>query len=171
MHFYWAQLTSFKANWPEARWRQLKARNNIHNSGVINIIDAGEKDNIHPKYKTEVGLRFEGLALREVYARKDVHPYSPEFKLANYSGDTAKVLFNTFGRNIQLRGKARGFEVKVAGKWQNANATLSGNEVLVKSTNGGKVEGVRYLWKGWADPDVCLFNQDGLPVFSFTNEK
>ena len=171
MYFYWAQLTSFKGKWQEARWRQLKARNNIHNSGVINIIDAGEKDNIHPKYKTEVGVRFEGLALREVYGRKDVYPYSPEFKSATYSDDTAKVSFNTFGRNLQLRGKARGFEVKVAGKWQNANATLSGNEVLVKSANGGKVEGVRYLWKGWADPDVCLYNQDDLPAFSFIDEK
>jgi hypothetical protein len=76
-----------------------------------------------------------------------------------------------FCRKLQAKGELRGFEVKGAGKWQKAKAELSGNDVLVKSLNGKKVEGVRYLWESWARPNACLFNQDGLPVFSFINEK
>ena len=171
MHFYWVQLTSFRSDWPEVRWRQLKARDIMKNTGVVNTLDVGELNDIHPKYKTEVGERLSGLALREVYKQKNVHPYSPEFKSATYSGDTAKVVLNMFGRKLEVKGDLRGFEVKVAGKWQKAKAEISGNDILVKSLDGKAVEGVRYLWKGWAKPDVCLFNQDGLPVFSFINEK
>ena len=171
MYFYWAQLPAFRSDWAGVRWRQLKARNSIEKSGVINITELGEINEIHPQFKTEVGLRFEGLAMREVYNRKDVHPYSPEFKSAKYDGDTAVVEFNTFGRTLEMRGAPRGFEVKANGKWIKANAVLSGKNVIAKSPNGEKVEGVRYLWKAWTKPDVCLYNQDGLPAFSFINEK
>ena len=75
------------------------------------------------------------------------------------------------GRKLEMRGEPRGFEVKSNGKWIKAKAVLSSQNVIVKSLKGEKVEGVRYLWKPWAKPDVCLYNQDGLPAFSFINEK
>jgi len=172
MPFYWVQLTSFNSEtWPEARWRQLRARSSIPYSGVVNIIDAGEQTQIHPIYKTEVGERLEGLALREVYGRKDVHPYSPEFKSAKYSGDSARIVFETRGRKLEGRGEPRGFEVFAGGKWKPAGSAriVGSNGVEVKSKGGEAVSGARYLWKAWAKPDVWLYNQDALPAFSFTD--
>ena len=173
--FIQVQLASFRKqpqrDWGMTRWEQLMTTKKVPNCYLTNIIDCGEEDNIHPKDKQTVADRMNNIALCEVYGKTNIQPHSPQFKSANYSGDSVEVSFDTFGKNIKSHGELRGFEVKVSGKWQKANATLSKNKVLAKSENGGKIEGVRYLWKAWAKPDVCLFNQDGLPVFSFINEK
>ena len=80
--------------------------------------------------------------------------------------------FADFGRGLVGKGEPRGFEVLCGEKWQKGEASLKpGARVSVKSPDGSKVEGVRYLWKSWALPDVWLFNKDGLPAFSFTDEK
>ena len=171
--FIQAQLASFSfgdRDWGMTRWEQLKTTK-LPNCYLTNIIDCGEKNNIHPIDKQTVADRMEKIALAKVYGKTDVNALAPVFKSASYDGDSAKVVLNMFGRKLEVKGELRGFEVKVAGKWQKAKAELSGNDVLVKSLNGKKVEGVRYLWESWARPNACLFNQDGLPVFSFINEK
>lgn len=173
MSFLWVQLTAYstKRDWATARWQQLKARDMIKNSGIVNIIDCGEEREIHPKNKTTVGLRLAMLALNDVYKKSGMNPYAPEFKSAKYSGDSAKINFETFGRKLVLDGKARGFEVLVNGKWENAIASFSNGDVVVKSKNGSDISGVRYLWGNWVGTEVCLFNEDGLPAFTFTNLK
>ena len=172
MAFYWVQLAPFSTNndWPVSRWQQLKARDMIKNSGIVNIIDAGEQKDIHPKDKTTVGTRLASLALKNTY-KQDVYAFAPEFKSAKYDGDTAVVELETYGRKLEFKSYARGFEVCVKGNWINANASLDGNKLIVKSPEGSEISGVRYLWKNWCMPDVCLYNEDGLPAFSFTNSK
>ena len=174
LYFYWVQLTSFSGNptWPDARWEQLNVKKRIKNSGVVNILDAGELKEIHPKDKTTVGVRLENLALREVYGFKNVRPYSPEFKSAVYSGGKAEIAFEDFGAGLAEKGEPRGFEILVGGKWRKApSVKLENSKVVVKSADGAEIEGVRYLWKAWAKPDIWLYNKDGLPAFSFTHKK
>ncbi len=172
MHFYIVQLASFRSGESVAktRWAQLKSRDIIKNFGVVNIIDRGDNGDIHPRYKTEVGTRLETLALREVYGKKNAHPYSPEFKNAKYEADIATVELNTFGRKLVTKGEPRGFQVLVNDKWIDAKPELKDANIVVKSPSGGEVKGVRYLWKGLADDIVWLFNEDGLPAFSFIDK-
>ena len=84
-----------------------------------------------------------------------------------------EVFFETYGRKLVGKGDPRGFEVLVGDKWEPAKVEMLGRRVLVKPVSGNvaDVQGVRYLWKSWAQPDVWLFNGDGLPVFSFTHLK
>ncbi len=173
LHFYWVQLTSYSGNpcWPAARWAQLAVRDSIPLSGVVNTIDLGELNDIHPKDKTSVASRLEKLVLRNVYGMKNVHARAPELKSVKYGENFAEIVFSDFGRGLVGRGKPRGFEVLSGGEWRNAVASLDGLKVVVKSPDGGAVDGVRYLWKAWAQPDVWLFNKDGLPAFSFRKEK
>lgn len=173
MYFFWVQLASYTSNghWAEARWRQLQAVDKISKSGVANIIDTGEEHYIHPHLKTPVGIRLEKIALRDVYGFKNVHPYGPIMKDVSYSGDEATVSFDLDGRGLVGKGEPRGFEVFCNGKWVTANVSLKGSEVAAKSPDGSKVEGVRYLWKDWAMPDVWLYNEDNLPAFSFTDQR
>ena len=42
---------------------------------------------------------------------------------------------------------------------------------MLKSPDGSNIDGVRYLWKPWAKPDVCLFDSDGNPVPPFSTER
>ena len=173
MPFIWAQLTSIGkgSGWPMTRWKQFLSSKSLKNGAVVNLIDLGERDDVHPRDKTSVGLRFEKLALNKVYGMKNVHASAPEMSKVAYSGDSARILFETFGRKLAGKGEPRGFEVLVDGKWVEAAPVLDGKTVVLKSPDGGAVRGVRYLWTAWAQPNVWLFNQDGLPAFSFIDEK
>ena len=115
-------------------------------------------------------MRLADLALKDVYG-KDVNAHAPEFKSIKYEGDTATITLETYGRSLKTKGYARGFEVKVNGVWINANALLEKGKLIVKSPECSDITGVRYLWKNWATPDVWLYNEDGLPAFSFINLK
>ena len=58
--FCWAQLPNFErsdAQWPWLREAQLKSLS-VPNTGMITTMDIGEKDDIHPKNKQEIGRRF-----------------------------------------------------------------------------------------------------------------
>jgi len=169
MPFIFAQLPSFKqTSWPEARWEQYNTSKALKNVGVTVLIDLGEENDIHPKNKTDVGLRMAGIALKDVYGLNVTHPYGPMFKNAKFDGASATVTFENGGRKMLVKGELRGFEVCVNGKWVGAKAEGVGNDSFkISSADGAAIEGVRYLWKPWAQPDVCIFNEDGLPAMSF----
>lgn len=173
--FLFVQLASFttKPDWAETRWAQYKTSKNVPLVYMANIIDCGEEKDIHPKDKTTVGSRLEKLALKYVYKMANVRADAPEFKSASFGGNAATVAFDTFGGKLEGRGDAKGFEVLVSGKWAAAaSAQIQGaDKVVVKAPEGAVVQGVRYLWKNWALPEVWLFNQDGLPAVSFTSLK
>jgi len=171
MPFLFVQLTSFTtdANWAFTRWEQYQTTKKLDNVDMAVIIDIGEEKNIHPKNKIEVGKRLANIAFDEVYDLDGIHPYGPMIDEVDYNGSTAKVEFDLDGRGLVSNGDVRGFEALVGGKWVPASAKLSGDEVIVSVE--GKIDGVRYLWKSWAQPDVCLFNKDGLPAMPFIDIK
>ncbi len=173
MPFIWAQLTSLdrQSGWPMTRWRQLQSAKSVKPGAVVNLIDLGEKNDVHPRDKASVGQRFENVALRMVYGEDKVPAYAPEMSSVSYSGNSASVKFNTYGSGLVGKGDPRGFEVLSGGKWLPAKAALNGDSVSVSHQGGGKIDGVRYLWKSWARPDVWLYNKDGIPAFSFIDEK
>ena len=168
--FLYVQLASYStsADWPATRWAQFNCLKNIKNVGMANIIDLGEKHEIHPRNKTDVGLRLENIALKDVYGKSDVCAYGPMFSKVKYSNAIALVKFDCSGKKLVGRGNPRGFEVLSNGEWkQPASADIKKNSVELTSPDGGSIEGVRYLWLNWAQPQVWLFNEDGLPASSF----
>ncbi len=176
MYFFWVQLASFggSGDWATARWKQYQTMRSVQKTGMANIIDLGEEKDIHPRNKTDVGLRLEKIALRDVYGVKGLYPYGPMFKMVRYTPKGAEVVYDLDGRKLVGKGDPRGFEVKIAGEWKPAKAELVGKRVIVNPADaekGAKIEGVRYLWKKWALPDVWLFNDQGLPALSFIAEK
>ena len=174
MPFIMAQLSSYSygnEGWVKARAAQLKTANDVENVFTIPTIDKGMKLDIHPKDKTTVGVRMANMALSQVYGKKSIKPFAPQFKSAKYDGDTATVRLETYGVPLSLKGKERGFEVRANGKWSEAQAKLASGKLLVKSKDGAKVDGVRYLWKAYPQEEICIYNTEGLPLFPFSNEK
>ena len=174
--FIFVQLASHGtgSDWAETRWAQYNTAKDVENVFMANIIDLGEEKDIHPRNKTDVGLRLEKIALRDVYGVKGLYPYGPMFKMVRYTPKGAEVVYDLDGRKLVGKGDPRGFEVKIAGEWKPAKAELVGKRVIVNPADaekGAKIEGVRYLWKKWALPDVWLFNDQGLPALSFIAEK
>ena len=170
--FLQVQLASFGTpqRWQLARQAQLENTKKFKNVYMACIIDTGEEKDIHPRDKTTPAARLEKLALQKVYG-KNIIADAPEFKSAEFSGDTAKVLFNDFGAGLTFKGEPRGFEVLEDGKWQPAAASLENGAVVVKSKNGKPVSGVHYLWKSWVSPEASLFSKDGLPAIPFEKLK
>ncbi len=99
------------------------------------------------------------------YAARGILWYQGE---SDARGASAEVSVDSFGRGLKTDGEMRGFEVLVGGKWLAADAALDGGKIVVSSRNGGKIDGVRYLWKQYPQDDVCLRNSDGLPLFPFS---
>lgn len=170
--FLQVQLTSFEtsANWPEARKGQFDAAKSIKNCGIVNIIDLGDKKDIHPLNKKDVGKRLANLALRKVYKKKAPN-FNTSYASCKFDGSKATLKLDRECSNekVSLEGEMRGIEVKVDGKWvAPKSAKLQGNKLVVSADS--KIEGVRYLWKNWANDDVCLFNSSKVPVFPFIFE-
>ena len=171
--FLQVQLASYDnipREWCLARQAQFENTKKFKNVYMACIIDTGEENNIHPHDKTTPGARLEKIALQKIYGFNAVSD-APEFKSAEFDGGAAKVFFNDFGAGLCFKGEPRGFEVLVDGKWQPAKAALENGAVVVKSSDGKQIAGVRYLWHNWISPDACLFNKQGLPAIPFEKLK
>lgn len=168
--FIQAQLSSYgkSANWAEVRAAQLAVSERTENMYTVCTLDIGDKNDVHPRNKTDVGLRMERVAMACVYGKRGASPLSPIFENAKFGGASAEVSVDSFGRGLKADGALRGFEASVGGKWVAADAAFDGGKIVVSSRNGGKIDGVRYLWKQYPQDDVCLRNSDGLPLFPFS---
>ena len=140
---------------------------------MANIIDSGEKNNIHPADKQIVADRLERVALAELYGKKNVRPYGPIMSSVKYAPDSVEISFDLFGEKLIGKGEPRGFELKIGNEWKPAKAELDGKKVKVAldGNANAKIEGVRYLWANWCKENVWLFNQNGLPALSFIHQK
>ena len=172
LFFLAAQLPSKGGSpaWPRVRALQLCASDETGRAACANIIDTGAEDDVHPRDKTLVGRRLERAALAYVYGDKSVLP-APRAVSADYRAGGALVRIDSPG-GLVGRGAPRGFELKIGGKWVGAKPEIRRGAAFVASPDGKSVpEGVRYLWRDWAKPEVWLYNLQGAPLFSFKFEK
>ena len=174
MPFIMAQISSYKhtkGNWPKARKAQFETAKTMNNVYIVPTIDKGESLDIHPHDKTSVGIRMAKIALLQVYGNKSEKSFAPNLKSVKYSGNTAEVFIENYGSNIILKGIERGFEVLVGNKWIVAKAKLMNNKIIVRSDDETEIRGIRYLWSNCPLDDICIFNDAGLPMFPFDDEK
>jgi sialate O-acetylesterase len=186
--FCWAQLPNFDrgdADWPWLREAQLKSLS-VPNTGMITTMDIGEKDDIHPKNKQEIGRRFALWALNTVYGKKIEYsgplPTGREIK-----GDKVTINFShADGLKIKEGTELKGFEI-ANGQSKNkvldenkkeievttynyapAKAVIENGKVVVSSDTIKKPIAVRYAWAN--NPECSLVNQDNLPASPFRFE-
>lgn len=171
--FVVAQLPSMAANnhgRPVIRVRQREVAKRLPHVCAANITDTGWKDDVHPHDKKPVGERLAHAARRHVYGDTSCSR-TPEFASATFRPGRAVVAF-TADTPLRARGEGvgRGFELKVGGTWRPAaKAELVGWTVVVTSEGADDaVEGVRYLWDSWDKPNVWLYDEQGIPVNSFS---
>lgn len=97
--FLFVQLAPFgkwldcdSANYAIVRERQERVSKTVPGTAMVSIMDLGNYDDIHPKYKMEVGQRLGLLALGKVYG-KQLLCESPEFLSASRDGRTIRIDF------------------------------------------------------------------------------
>ena len=101
MHFICVQLPSYKPEkWPDVRWNQYLACKELKNAHVVNIVDTGTEDDVHPREKCTAGQRIAKVALQNIYGKKNVKGNPPEPKSFKYSDSGVKI-------TMDLRGAKR----------------------------------------------------------------
>ncbi len=171
--FLFVQLAGFGI-WDYKYWPWLReaqeAALSLPNTGMAVAIDVGEKANIHPVNKQEVGRRLALVALAKVYGRKI--PYSgPVFRSMEIRGDRVRISFTHIHGGLVVRGgkDLRGFQA--AGrdrKFHPARAWIEGDQVVLRSPRVPNPVAVRYGWAGF--PECNLYNRAGLPARPFRTD-
>ncbi|SEW51667.1 sialate O-acetylesterase [Chitinophaga arvensicola] len=178
--FLFVQLANFRTPaqlpsegiWPWVREAQLKTLD-IPRTGMAVITDVGNAKDIHPTDKLDVGLRLSLVARATVYGEKIVYT-GPLYRSMKVSGSQVILRFTGVGTGLAAGKNAdtaalRGFGVAGSdGRFEWANARISGNEVIVESSKVPHPVAVRY---NWADnPPGNLYNKEGLPASSFRTD-
>jgi sialate O-acetylesterase len=158
-----------ESGWALTREAQRRAVIDDGNAGLAVTIDIGNRDDVHPTNKQEVGRRLARAARRVVFgenvsasgamplsARRDAQSVVVHFD----DVEGALVVYNS-------RDPAA-FEVCAAGEGtcQFVSARLSGaNRVELHGIDANAVTRVRYCW---ADSPLCnLYDGSGLPLVPF----
>ena len=173
--FLFVQLANYgrvpeESTWPELREAQAMALG-LANTGMAVTIDVGNPTDIHPRNKQDVGLRLALAARAIAYGEHDLEYSGPLFRQATRDAAGLRLWFDHVGGGLEARGgPLEGFQVAGRdGKFVSAQASISGNTVLVSSAAVKHPVGVRYAWA--ADAQGNLFNDAGLPASPFqTNE-
>ena len=172
--FYFAQIAPYNYgednfNGVTVRDQQLRTLDKVNKTGMIVTSDIGNLEDIHPKNKKDVGLRFANLALNKTYGKTDLAYSGPLYKEFKIEKDKIRVHFN-YSDGLKSNGKPEGFEVAGEdGKFYTANAKIEENDIVVWSNKVKNPKHVRYGWNNTAEP--ALTNNSGLPASSFTSEE
>lgn len=157
------------ATWALLREGQDKAAHQS-NVGLVNIIDLGLADDIHPTDKFPVGERVAAKVQQLVYKQK-VAADGPVFKSMKIENGKAVLEFD-HAEGLAVNSKAERSNFIIAGKDQKfvwAQAKLEGNKVVVWSNEVKNPVAVRYAWAD--NPGKSYFyNAANLPMSPFRTD-
>jgi sialate O-acetylesterase len=191
--FYFVQLANFQKPNPnpaggdgyaKVRDAQLKAMQDIPNTGMACIIDIGEAGDIHPKNKFDVGNRLALWALAKDYGVKDLVYSGPIYKSMKVEGHQIQLSFDHVGGGLMAAKKTEaraidapkpvetleGFAIAGEDKqWVWATAKIEGDKLVVSSPDVKQPVAVRYAFS--MNPDKAnLYNKEGLPASPFRTD-
>ncbi|HEX3999113.1 MAG TPA: sialate O-acetylesterase [Pirellulales bacterium] len=193
--FYFVQLANFTQpnhdpaggdGWARLRMAQFKSLA-IGHSGMAVAIDLADADNpgdIHPKDKFDVGERLALWALAKDYGKKNLVYSGPLYKGMSVEDGKIRLHFDSLGSGLMVGkkvgrnptvddkdGKLKRFSIAGADKrWHWANAEIDGNTVVVSSSEVTKPAAVRYAYT--MNPEGCnLYNREGLPASPFRTDE
>jgi len=151
-------------------WEAQTATLSVPNTGMAVIHDIGNTRNIHPTNKQEVGRRLALWALAKTYGQSDLEYSGPLFKSMEVVIDDAELKFK-HARGLKSSDRKSLNWFTIAGKdkkFYPAEATISGDRVLVRSSKVSQPVAVRFAWHQLAEPN--LVNAAGLPASPFRTD-
>jgi sialate O-acetylesterase len=170
--FYFVQLAALdnNSNKPEVREAQAKALS-LPNTAMAVTIDIGDKANVHPKNKQDLGDRLAKIARALTYGEK-IEYSGPVYDSMKIEGSTIRIKFTHTGAGLLAKnGDLKTFEI--AGedsKFVPATAKIDGDGIIVTAADITSPTAVRYAWNRWPE-GANLFNIDGLPAAPFRTSK
>jgi len=171
--FYIVQLAGWApggTSWPDLREAQWLTAQTLKNTGIAATYDIGDKTDIHPKNKQDVGKRLALAAEANTYRMK-VDYTGPVYKSMKVEGSAIRISFDPLGGGLTSKDDAPLAGFTIAGSDLNfvaADAKIDGNTVVVSSSNVPAPVAVRYAWLGYTDAN--LYGKNNLPAFPFRTD-
>ncbi len=156
------------SEWAQLREAQRATVAQDAHSALAVAIDIGERGDIHPANKQELGRRLARAARHMVYG--EAMPASGPVPLtARHEGDAVSVRFGQVEAGLVAYGGLGPVGFELCGATQAscryASARIEGDRVLLRAEQAAQATRVRY---GWADsPVVTLYDGNGLPAGPF----
>lgn len=178
--FLFVQLASYNASngdsqrgstWAELREAQTMTLQ-LPKTGMAVTTDIGERSDIHPKNKEDVGKRLAAEAMRVAYQKSGISA-GPMFDKLTIEGNQVIVHFTNTGGGLVVKDKygyLKGFEIAGSDqKFNYAKADIRGNTIVVHADVVPAPVAVRF---GWADDngDSNLYNREGFPAVPFRSD-
>lgn len=158
-----------ESDWAGLREAQRSVAAEDQRSGLTVTIDIGDRYDIHPSNKQEVGRRLARTARATVYGEA-LPPSGPRPQSVRREGDSVVVAFGEVTGDLVAFGADGpiGFQLcgAAADSCHYADAAIRGNAVvLTLKQPGTAATRVRYCW---ADSPICtLYDGAGLPAGPF----
>ena len=167
--FYFVQIAPYiyTSNELSQELREAQRKTlGVEKTGMAVTLDIGEKDDIHPANKQDVGLRLAKLALANDYNKLKVVASGPLYKSKKSYDSYIDLYFDYVGSGLISKGLLDGFEIAGSDSfYYPAKAKIIGDKVRVYSKKVKNPKTVRYGWQNYFD--ATLFNKEGLPASSF----
>jgi sialate O-acetylesterase len=134
-------------------------------------MDIGVANDWHFPNKPEAGHRLALPARAKVYGETGLVYSGPFYRSKSIVASQVTLSFDHVGSGLVAKdgGPLKGFAIAGAtGSWVWADATISGDTVVVSSPSVPSPTRVRYAWGD--NPVFSLYNEEGLPAMPFTTE-
>jgi sialate O-acetylesterase len=161
--------TPVDSGWARLRDAQRRAVTEDGNAGLAVTIDLGNRDDIHPTNKQDVGKRLARAARHVVYGEK-ISASGAQPKSAQRSTSGVDVALGDYDGKLLVIGARDPAGFELCGETQASchfvRAQLGeGGVVNLEDPTPEKARRVRFCW---ADAPLCnLFDSEGLPVGPF----
>jgi sialate O-acetylesterase len=186
-----------ESGWAELREAQRRYAERDPHYGIAVAVDIGDRYDIHPANKQEVGRRLARLARHLVYGESDLAPTGPQPLSARRAGSDIVLAFADVSDGLLVYGADDpiGFELcgplgdeagdrgarrrdrtaePAVPAWTTprlcryADATLDGDELRLRLPDTAFADAATHVRHAWADnPIITLFDSAGLPVQPF----
>lgn len=163
-----APLQPGESGWAALREVQREVAGEEPRSGLAVAIDIGDRFDIHPANKQELGRRLARVARRVVYG--DRLPSSGPVPLsAHREGDVVAVRFGDIEQGLVAYGGPGPIGFELCGPaptdCRYVDARIDGDRVLLRGGNAATATRVRHAWAD--SPIVTLYDGNGLPAGPF----
>jgi sialate O-acetylesterase len=161
--------TPVDSGWAQLRDAQRRAAVADGNAAIAVTIDIGNRDDIHPTNKQDVGRRLARAARHLVYGEK-ISAFGAQPESARRAGGDIAVTLKDFDGHLLVIGAKdpSGFELCAATQetCRFVRAQLGeGGKLLLSDPDAANATRVRFCW---ADSPLCnLYDSTGLPVGPF----
>ena len=155
--------------WAEIRDAQVHVSRAVPRTALVVTTDVGDEKDIHPRRKEPVGMRL-ALAARALAYDQKIEYSGPLYDSMSIEGDKIRLRFKHADSGLVAKGGPL-TGLTIAGedrKFHTANATISGDTIVVSSDQVAKPVAVRYGWAAY--PVVNLWNKEDLPASPFRTD-